>query len=98
MNWKEELEDLKCVNGAMYFGSEEDPCRGGCCPNEQTYGEAKQELEQFIEKQIRLAVEETYKEIRPEEKKNASVSEYYSGYNQALEDLDENYQKFISEK
>lgn len=33
----EELENLKCINGAMYFGSVEEPCSGRdtgeCCHN-----------------------------------------------------------------
>jgi phosphosulfolactate synthase (CoM biosynthesis protein A) len=52
-DWKEELSDLKCINGAMYFGAVEEPCSGRdtgeCCHNEQTYEEALEELQKFIQ-------------------------------------------------
>jgi uncharacterized Rmd1/YagE family protein len=49
---EKELEDLTCINGAMYFGSVETPCSGRetgeCCQYEQTYEEAMKELVSFI--------------------------------------------------
>jgi hypothetical protein len=49
---EERLKELKCVNGAMYFGAVETPCSGRetgeCCRYEQTYEEAFEELKNFI--------------------------------------------------
>lgn len=61
-SWEEKLEDLKCVNGAMYFGAVEDPCQGRdtgeCCHNEQTYDEALAELKSFIHALLSKQAEE----------------------------------------
>lgn len=53
-NWKERLKDLKCVNGAMYFGSYENPCDCGDvgCVNQATFEDNIKELENFIEQLI----------------------------------------------
>ncbi len=60
--WEQELKELKCINGAMYFGSVEEPCSGRetgeCCHNEQTYEEAMQELIDFISRIEKEAKEE----------------------------------------
>lgn len=48
------LFDLKCINGAMYFGCVETPCSGRetgeCCQNEQTWEEAEAELKSFLKR------------------------------------------------
>ena len=48
--WEKDIENLKCINGAMYFGSAEDPCDCGAtkCNNQQTYPQAICELRLFI--------------------------------------------------
>lgn len=48
---KEQVRELKCVNGAMYFGAvEDDSCNCKTrCQNEQTYEHALEELDAFIE-------------------------------------------------
>jgi len=53
-NWKEKLQDLKCVNGAVYFGSYKNPCDCGDegCVNQATFEDNVQELEDFIEQII----------------------------------------------
>jgi len=53
-DWKERLQDLKCVNGAMYFGSYENPCDCGDegCINQATFEDNVKELEDFIEQII----------------------------------------------
>jgi hypothetical protein len=65
--WGEKLEDLKCINGAMYFGSVEKPCSGRdtgeCCNNEQTYKEAVAELKHFISTTIQSAIKERESEF-----------------------------------
>lgn len=65
---EEELKDLTCVNGAMYFGAVEHPCSGRemgeCCQNEQTYEEAFAELLSFISSREEKAREEGRKEER----------------------------------
>lgn len=53
------LANLKCVDGAMYFGSVEVPCSGRetgeCCHNEQTHEEAITELGEYVRKiQLKL--------------------------------------------
>ena len=47
-----EVENLKCVNGAMYFGSvEDDTCNCKTrCENEQTFEHALDELKEFVRK------------------------------------------------
>lgn len=60
---KAELRNLKCVNGAMYFGAvEDDSC--DCktrCQNEQTYEHALEELDSFLESFL-SEIEEEMKE------------------------------------
>jgi hypothetical protein len=48
--WEKQLLDLKCINGAMYFGSvEDDSCNCKTrCQNEQTFEHATEELIGFI--------------------------------------------------
>lgn len=62
-NWEEELENLKCINGAMYFGSYEDPCDCGDegCLNEATFENNLIELKSFIKNKVKLAKEEERK-------------------------------------
>lgn len=52
-NWRENLSNLKCINGAMYVGAVETPCSGRetgeCCIYEQTFEEAISELENFVQ-------------------------------------------------
>lgn len=45
-----ELENLKCINGAMYFGAVKNPCDCGesKCINQQTYEQAIGELKTFL--------------------------------------------------
>lgn len=51
---KKALFDLRCINGAMYFGCVETPCSGRetgeCCQNEQTWEEAEAELKSFLKR------------------------------------------------
>lgn len=69
-DWENELEDLTCINGAMYFGSVEKPCKGRetgeCCHNEQTYNEAITELKNFIQNLLAQQKKEIVEEIRKE--------------------------------
>jgi len=62
----EKLHDLKCVNGAVYFGSVETPCSGRdtgeCCHNEQTNEEACTELDNYF-KLSQLSLPEAVKEM-----------------------------------
>jgi len=48
--WIESLMGLKCINGAMYFGSvEDDTCNCKTrCQNEQTFQHATEEMVGFI--------------------------------------------------
>lgn len=64
-NWKERLKDLKCVNGAMYFGSYENPCDCGDvgCVNQATFEDNIKELENFIEQLISERDKEILKEF-----------------------------------
>jgi len=59
---KEQVRELKCVNGAMYFGAvEDDSCNCKTrCQNEQTYEHALEELDAFIEKVVTEAEERGY--------------------------------------
>ena len=84
----EELENLKCINGTMYFGSVEKPCSGRetgeCCINEQTFEEALDELKQYITDNF-ISKEEALQVIR---------EAYYDGLNngQSGEDyIDDNF-------
>lgn len=65
--WRGRLEELKCVNGAMYFGATETPCSGRdtgeCCFYEQTYEEAINELTDFIQSEIDKALAQQKREI-----------------------------------
>jgi hypothetical protein len=47
---REELKNLKCVDGAMYFGSYENPCDCGDsgCINQQTFENAFEELNNYV--------------------------------------------------
>lgn len=67
-DWEKRLKDLKCVNGAMYFGSvEDDSC--DCktrCQNEQTYEHALEELTAFIRTHIENARREEWERIKEE--------------------------------
>ena len=64
-NWEERLEDLKCINGAMYFGSvEDDSCNCKTrCQNEQTYDNALSEIKHFISTLLQEQKEETVRQI-----------------------------------
>ena len=61
----EGLENLKCINGAMYFGAVEFPCEGRetgeCCKNEQTYKEAIDELHTYLQSQISTLLDDIEK-------------------------------------
>ena len=58
--------ELKCVNGAMYFGSvEDDSCNCKTrCQNEQTYEHALEELDQHTADTWKASREQTLKEVR----------------------------------
>jgi len=77
----EGLENLKCINGAMYFGAVEFPCEGRetgeCCKNEQTYKEAIDELHTYLQSQLSTLLDEieNYKDMSD------------AGYNQAIEEV-----------
>lgn len=94
----EKLHDLKCVNGAVYFGSVETPCSGRdageCCHNEQTNEEACAELDNYFKhSQLSLleAVKEMVEKKLEEVKKRNGIYEqnriYPQGYNEALSDI-----------
>ena len=56
----DDLRHLKCVNGAMYFGSVEDDscdCKTSC-QNKQTYEHALDELQTFFRTALTTAIEE----------------------------------------
>ena len=55
----EEVMDLKCVNGAMYFGSvEDDSCNCKTrCQNEQTFENATKELKDWIKQKLQQVEE-----------------------------------------
>ena len=66
--WIESLMGLKCINGAMYFGSvEDDTCNCKTrCQNEQTFQHATEEMVGFI--RTLLA--------------NQNTAKYHEGYKQ----------------
>lgn len=76
----EKLHDLKCVNGAMYFGSVETPCSGRdtgeCCLNEQTNEEACAELDNYF-KQSQLSLLEAVKEMVEKPSRTAPQLDIY---------------------
>jgi len=65
--WEERLKDLKCINGAMYFGSVEIPCSGRetgeCCTNEQTFDEALKEIKSFILSEKQKSRDEVFEDL-----------------------------------
>lgn len=54
VRYKRNLVNLKCVKGAIYFGSYENPCDCGDqgCVNQATFEDNLKELENFIEQII----------------------------------------------
>lgn len=104
MTFEEEIikkiENLICVNGAMYFGSVEQPCSGRetgeCCLNEQTFDEAKKELVNFIlsslskqKEMIRGEVEKEIDFVQTHSKGNYADGKV-EAFNEVLKLLDNN--------
>ena len=100
--WREELRNLRCVNGALYFGTLETPCpgrdTGECCLNEQSFEEATNELENFIQslldKQKEKIIElvdnkrKVYKrDFCVEETCNSSFCSFIEELNEGIKDL-----------
>lgn len=95
----EGLENLKCINGAMYFGAVEFPCEGRetgeCCKNEQTYKEAIDELHTYLQSQLSTLLDEIEKQVETNKKprlpENIYMGNYKdmsdAGYNQAIEEV-----------
>jgi hypothetical protein len=85
---EEELKDLTCVNGAMYFGAVEEPCSGRetgeCCQNEQTYKEAFSELLSFISSREEKAREEGRKEAIQQKSELLYPNEIITQYKEEL--------------
>ncbi len=90
---EKELFDLKCINGAMYFGCVEKPCSGRetgeCCHNEQTWEEAEIELKSFLKqsfiKYLKDEVERLEKKIE-DLKEYPMWNDFVRGQNEELED------------
>ena len=68
-----EAFDLKCINGAMYFGTVKEPCKDMCCPNEQNYEEAEKEFTDFLNQALTAA--EQAGEERMREKIRALIND-----------------------
>jgi hypothetical protein len=72
----ERLKDLKCVNGAMYFGSvEDDSCNcKTSCQNSQTFDHAFEELSTFFHTEWNTMVEGVIAEIDTNLKNNSDYN------------------------
>lgn len=66
----EKLADLKCVNGAMYFGSYDNPCDCGYagCINQATWEDNIKELQLFLKTELTNIIKQSFKNTRVEEK------------------------------
>ena len=78
----EGLENLKCINGAMYFGAVEFPCEGRetgeCCKNEQTYKEAIDELHTYLQSQLSTLLDEIEKNTLDQVDMNSMERQVFS--------------------
>ena len=69
--WQDRLRELKCINGALYFGSLEDSqskcnCGEPKCNNQTYYEEGINEIINFIQSEINTAIADERKRAQEE--------------------------------